>query len=72
MSNPFKVDDKITINADIVGVCEARDTTAGRAYKVLAVDTPDCNPFEPHDVLFIDDVGDRVILFPEHVTLAKE
>jgi hypothetical protein len=72
MTNTFKVGDYITVNADdVVNNHCARDTTIGKAYKLEAIDTPQCNEAEPHDVQFTDDVGDTVILFPEHVTLVS-
>jgi len=72
MSNPFKAGDKITVEpaSDAEQAC-ARDTTTGKSYTLLEVDTYTCTKGK-HDVKFIDDAGDEVHLRPESVTLSKE
>lgn len=76
MSNTFKIGDKITINATGLNKRATecvRDTTANKAYVLTAIDTSYCSKETSlHDVQFIDDVGDTVIVYPEDVTLAEE
>lgn len=73
MSNTFKVGDKVTVNLNL-GMREAncsRDTTQGKSYTLIAVDTPECNEGK-HDVQFIDDVGDTAGRSHTGVTIVKE
>lgn len=70
--NTFKVGSKITVTGttEALAIC-ARDTTRGKEYTVLEVNTPMALIDGYDDVVFIDDVGDRVCLYLDSVTLVE-
>jgi hypothetical protein len=73
MSNTFKVGDKITVNEELdlaASICTS-DTTKGKHYTLVVVDTPSCTRGK-HDVAFVYDVGDIVHLYDYYVSLVKE
>ena len=74
MSNPFKVGDKITINAAslLKYSQEARDCSADTAYELIHVGTWwDGTTKEPTAICFKDDVGDYVTIGFDDVTLVE-
>jgi hypothetical protein len=74
MKNPVKVGDKITVDfaqLDKGAQLCARDTSQGTVYEVTHVGTGHEDLSNAKDVVFFDDVGDKVVLHFSDVTVVE-
>ncbi len=71
MSKQFEVGDRVTVTStEVIMLHCARDTTKGKAYTVIKVDSTHDDGII--DVSFVDDAGDTVILASHAVSPVKE